>query len=131
MLLQFNHRISALCYRIRNAKNQKEVLIPCFNKKFPCPFLNKEELCDIHKIRPTDCRLFPFDIIKINNKFVWIIWEINCPITKYTNFEAPLIKMEEELIPEFKEHLEDYSKFRLDDFFKKYSFKIIRKVNLK
>jgi len=102
----------------------------CFNKKFPCLFLNKNGLCDIHNIRPTDCILFPFDILKINGEFFWVIWKIDCPILQYNNFKFCLKQLEEEIIPDFKEYLDEYSQFRLNEFLKKYKYKIIRKVNL-
>ena len=101
----------------------------CFNKKFPCPFFNKNYLCDIHNIRPVDCRFFPFDIIKINEKFFWIIWKIDCPIIEYEDFEDCLEQFEEELIPYFKTYLQEYSKFRLEEFLNKYKFEVIREVN--
>lgn len=54
-------------------------LTPEEKKQFPklanqpygkdCPFLNNKKLCDIHPNRPLDCRLFPFDVYKINGKF--------------------------------------------------------------
>lgn len=102
----------------------------CFNKDFPCSFFNENGLCDIHSIRPTDCRLFPFDILKINGEFFWVIWEIDCSIVEYNDFDLCLKRLEEEIIPYFKEYLDEYSKFRVNEFIKRYNYKIIRRVNL-
>lgn len=100
-----------------------------FNKTSQCIFLNKEGLCQIHSERPIDCRLFPFDIMNINKKFIWIIWKINsCPIAKYQNFEEVLKEFEKEIIPEFKEDLEEYSNFRTDELKENYKFEILREV---
>jgi Fe-S-cluster containining protein len=47
-----------------------------------CKFYNQEkERCSIYSIRPFDCRLFPLDIIKKNNKYYWCIYT-SCPSYK-------------------------------------------------
>lgn len=59
------------------------------NTCHPCLFY-QNELCTIHKDRPFDCRLFPFDIIKSNDKFYWIVWKLNCSISKKNKEEFEL-----------------------------------------
>lgn len=40
-----------------------------------CVFFNRRTgLCDIHNCRPVDCRLFPLDIRKIDNKYYWALF---------------------------------------------------------
>ena len=38
----------------------------------------KNNKCSIYNIRPSDCRLFPFDIIKLDNKYYLILYELHC-----------------------------------------------------
>lgn len=112
---------------------ERESLID-INEKFPCKFLSKKGSCLIHKKRPVDCRLFPFDIFKKKNNFYWVYWKANCPIVKNgtkKELEECLIDFENKIIPNFKDELEDYSKFRVKDIkniFGKPVF--LRKINL-
>jgi len=41
-----------------------------------CPFY--KDKCTIYDIRPSDCRLFPFDIKEINGKFYLIKYDLPC-----------------------------------------------------
>ena len=108
----------------------KEELIPKINTKYPCVFYNQQGLCDVHPVRPTDCRLFPFDILEIDKKYFWVTWNINCQILK-EDYEAYLEEHEQKIIPKFKEHLDEYSKFRLEEFLQNYKYKVLREVRLK
>jgi len=102
-----------------------------FNKVLPCPFLGADRLCMAHDIKPVDCRLFPFDVIKVDGELCWIIWKLNCSVIQdESRFEEYLVDLEERLIPEFRPHLNAYSSFRIDELFSKYSHKILRKVFL-
>jgi len=103
-----------------------------FNKVLPCPFLMEDGLCMIHEKKPTDCRLFPFDIIRVDGKLCWIIWKIDCfIIQEEENFEEYMKDLEEKLIPDFRPHLEAYSLFRLDELSGKYRFKVLREIRIK
>ena len=43
-----------------------------------CVFLDSDtKLCTIYENRPFDCRLFPFDINKIDGKFMWVLFTCN------------------------------------------------------
>lgn len=88
-------------------------------------------MCDIYNERPFDCRFFPFDILKLNGKFTWIIWQIKCPLVEKSKeeFKPYLEEHEQKLIPVFKDYLEDYSKFRLEEFLSKFQYKVLREVN--
>ncbi len=111
----------------------KEREINGINTCNPCKFFNKKGLCDIYDKRPFDCRFFPFDILKINGRFVWIFWKIKCPILDNGNkeeFKKYLQDHEQNLIPEFKEYLDDYSQFRLEEFLAKYQYEILREVKI-
>lgn len=83
----------------------------------------------MHEIKPVDCKLFPFDIIKKDQKFYWIIREINCPIVKNEeDFEEYLSIFEEKIIPNFIEYMEEYALFRYEELEEKWGYKIIREV---
>ena len=101
------------------------------NNKFPCKNLNKKGLCSVYDKRPTDCRLFPFDIINENNEFYWAIYKTECPISKLNkaNFKLTLKELEQKIIPKFKKYIKQYAKYKLDDL-KKYKLIKLRKVNL-
>ena len=102
-----------------------------FNKVVPCPFLREDRMCTAHDIKPVDCRLFPFDVVKIDGELQWIVWKFDCPVTAdESGFEDYLVDMEERLIPGFRPYLDAYSSFRIDELFGKYSHKVLRKVSL-
>ena len=102
-----------------------------FNKVAPCPFLMQDGLCMIHEVKPVDCRLFPFDIIRMGGEFYWIIRKIDCKITQDISIAEKYLKdMEENIIPDFAPHLDAYSLFRFDELLSKYDYEIIRKVNI-
>ena len=100
-----------------------------FNKVLPCPFLREDGLCMIHGNKPVDCRLFPFDVIRVEGELCWIIWKLNCPVIQdESRFEEYLVDLEERLIPGFRPYLNAYSSFRIDELFSKYSYKVLRQV---
>ena len=104
---------------------------PKLNTQHPCFYFSLENLCKIHSDRPFDCRLYPFDIIKIGDKLYWIFWELNCPILKNKkNFEVYLQQHEKEIIPKFTEHLFNYAEFRLEELLTKYQFRVLREVKI-
>lgn len=100
-----------------------------FNKSCPCSCLSENGLCDIQENKPVDCRLFPFDVIEDNGKFLWIVREIDCLILKdERKFEEYMQDFEERIIPSFCIHLEKYAEFRADELAGKYGFRILREV---
>jgi Fe-S-cluster containining protein len=121
-------------YKLFLTKQEKNNF-PEINKTYPCKFLNSKSLCEIHDQRPIDCRLFPFDIAKIDNKFYWIYWKTNCSVIKKgtkKELEICLKDIEKNILPKFKKHIEAYSQFRYDellDTFGKYV--IIRELHYK
>jgi Fe-S-cluster containining protein len=103
------------------------------NKTFSCYYLNKNGLCNVHKERPIDCKLFPFDILKKGDDLFWIYWKTDCPITKeYSKKELVnyLCDIEKKVLPNSKKYIKAYSQFRLSEFFDCFkSYVILRKVN--
>ena len=114
--------------RIKNCYPDKFL---SFNKTCPCSCLLENGLCGIQENKPIDCRLFPFDIVKYNGSFLWIIREVNCSIIHdETRFEEYMHDFEEKIIPSFYRHLEEYSQFRADELASKYGFRILREVQI-
>lgn len=100
-----------------------------FNNVFPCPFILGNGLCMIHESKPVDCRLFPFDIRKIDGTLYWIVWEVDCLIAQEEERFGEYVKdMEERFIPAFAPWLEAYSAFRANELASKYGFKRIKEV---
>ncbi|MBI5206813.1 MAG: hypothetical protein HY934_03385 [Candidatus Firestonebacteria bacterium] len=99
----------------------------------PCRYFDNRGLCGIHKERPYDCRFFPLDILKVKNQLFWIFWKVKCDILlnkTHKDLEPYLEEHEKKLIPGFKNYLDDYAKFRLDELVNKYGFEILREVRL-
>jgi len=97
-----------------------------------CVFWDKDIGCRIYQNRPFDCKLFPFDIYKINGIYTWVVYSCN-PETDWTWSEKILESLEEEVISEDAvKHLDAYSDLeRLNASDKSFSFIKLRKVNLK
>jgi hypothetical protein len=61
-------------------RNVNGMIIKAVNKKPNsniCIFWNECSGCSIYKQRPFDCRAYPFDILKINGRFHWIVYSCN------------------------------------------------------
>jgi len=116
--------------RIRELYPDKAKL---FNRILPCPFLTEDGLCMIHESKSVDCRLFPFDVLNLDGRLCWIIWKLDdCAIIREENrFEEYLKNLEERLISGFRPYLEAYSRFRLDELLSKYSYEVLREVQIK
>ncbi|HCU71146.1 MAG TPA: hypothetical protein DIC35_05360 [Candidatus Moranbacteria bacterium] len=112
------------------ATQEEKIRNPKINTRKPCAYLGQGELCDIYEKRPCDCRFYPFDIIKIQGSLYWVTWNIRCELLekKSLDIEKYLAHLEEEIIPNFLQHLDDYSQFRLKELKRKYRYKILRKV---
>jgi len=132
-----NHDIASTLFVTDNELNR--IKIHCLdsaetfnNGCLPCPFLKEDSLCDIHPIKPIDCRLFPFDLVKEDDRFFWIVRQIDCPITvNEENFENYLRDFEENIIPDFDQYMEEYALFRYDELAERYGYKVLREVKHK
>lgn len=104
--------------------------LPLINRNSPCAYLDKKNLCSVHTLRPFDCRLFPFDLIKDAGKFYWVIWDLNCPILKNERdrFEEYLLEHETTLIPKFKDFLEEFNDWRDAEYKARYKYEILREL---
>lgn len=95
-----------------------------------CIFWDKERGCTIYQDRPFDCRLFPFDIYKIDGDYTWIVYSCN-EDSDWSWSEKILQSLEAEIITEdVISHLEAFSDLgRLERSDKSYKFVILRKLN--
>jgi Fe-S-cluster containining protein len=111
-------------------KNTKGYALKKKSDSEECVFWNKEGGCSIYQYRPFDCRLFPFDIYKIDGEYTWIVYSCNKD-ADWSWSEEILKSMEEEVITEdVINHLEAFSDLgRLDKSDKSYEFTKLRKVN--
>jgi len=96
-----------------------------------CIFFDSEKGCTIYQSRPFDCKIFPFDIRKINGEFTWIVFSCN-PNSDWKWTESILETFEREwLTPKTIEELEYFSNTeRLEQSGKAFSYEILRKVRL-
>lgn len=77
-------------------------------KGHDCMFLNKKEQgCSIFEIRPFDCRLFPLDITKIGNEYLWILYNHCC--LPEDAVPTLLDSAKREILPYLMDDLPDYS----------------------
>ncbi|MEW6294867.1 MAG: hypothetical protein AB1467_01055 [Candidatus Diapherotrites archaeon] len=110
--------------------NHEKRKLSHINTRHPCLYFNRKELCEIYPNRPFDCRFFPFNVWESNGKFYWMIWKLNCPILNKNKekIELYLQEHEKKLIHRFKNYLNAYSKFRLEELIAKYQYEVLRKV---
>jgi Fe-S-cluster containining protein len=93
----------------------------------------KSTSCSIYENRPFDCRLFPFDIYKINGKYTWIVYSCN-PNSDWSWSESFLHALESD--PSFSNSIKylnafsDLRRLEHDNNTKAYEFQVLREVNL-
>jgi Fe-S-cluster containining protein/uncharacterized membrane protein len=98
-----------------------------------CIFWDKNSGCTIYEQRPFDCRIFPFDIFKIDGKYYWIVYSCN-PNSDWKWTEVSIKTFEEN--PQFNEILESIDLYsNLDEINKvkyldKTEYTIIREVKI-
>ena len=67
------------------------------NDSNQCPFLNSEERCSIHDIRPGLCRIFPLGRLYEDNDFKYILQVHECPYEPKTKVKIKTWISEENL----------------------------------
>ncbi len=96
-----------------------------------CIFLS-ENKCMVYLKKPFECRIYPFDILKIEEEYTWILWDA-CPVTEVANLEENFDNFERKLLNNYsKEFIQDYVRYHEKNLNKKYGnikFKIIKEVN--
>lgn len=87
----------------------------------------KNGKCSIYKLRPVDCKLFPYDVIKKEQKYYLIIYELDC-----INTEKFVIEnyCDENLIKKIITWIKDFTNDVNYTKMKNYKYKIIKEIDL-
>ena len=115
----------------RIINNVKKNIMKTKDKTDECIFFDSERGCTIYQNRPFDCKIFPFDIRKINGEFTWIVFSCN-PNSDWKWTESILERFESEwLTPKTIEELEYFTNTeRLEQSGKAFSYEVLRKVRI-
>ena len=118
-------------------RNVNGTLIKAINKKpnsNECIFWDERKGCSIYKQRPFDCRAYPFDILKIDGKFHWIVYSCN-PQSDWKWAEEYLQSLEQDkAFDEIMEKIEIFSgntSLILPKESKKTPYMVLRQINYK
>ncbi|MDH3677747.1 MAG: YkgJ family cysteine cluster protein [Nitrosopumilus sp.] len=114
----------------------KDKLVSALGKKknsTQCVFWDdKIKGCDIYESRPLDCKLYPFDILEIDDSYHWIVYSCNKDSDWHWS-EKYLDSFEKEIgFEDFMKNIDvfsDHTKMVLPDESKKTPYVILRKVN--
>lgn len=87
----------------------------------------KEGKCSIYQNRPTDCKLFPFDIIKKNSRYYLILYLLNC--YDYGDIQKESINLDN-LIDEIIPWIDNFTDKRNYTKMKKLEYQIIKEIDV-
>lgn len=96
-----------------------------------CVFLSSKGVCTIYEHRPFDCKVYPFDIYKINDEYVWIVYSCN-PESNWEWSEDLLDRFERTLLnPDMISYIDAFSSLeRLENPNSiDYEYQVLRKVD--
>ena len=112
------------CEEIKDVIDKNIFLLKAINNK--CIFY-KDGKCSIYKVRPTDCKLFPYDILRIGEKYYLVIYEIDCiDIEKFINENYCAEDLIKRIIPWIKDFTNNINYTKM----KNYKYKIIKEINI-
>lgn len=92
----------------------------------PCPFLNPDNLCNIHKRKPLACRVYPFNIIRKPEKPDELNFKINLcelgfnfyldyvPFLYQTTINNPNIPIDTETLKDIAQNMRENENFLID-----------------
>jgi len=114
---------------LREINNELKYIMKTKRNSDECIFFDSEKGCSIYQIRPFDCKIFPFDIYKINGEYTWIVYACN-PNSNWKWTESILESFESEwLTSKTIDELEYFTNNeRLDQSGKAFGYEILRKV---
>jgi Fe-S-cluster containining protein len=114
---------------LREINNKIKYIMKTKENTDECVFFNSEKGCTIYQNRPFDCKIFPFDIYKINGIYTWIVYSCN-PNSDWRWTEPILESFEKEwLTSKTMNELEYFTNNeRLDQSGKAFSYEILRNV---
>jgi Fe-S-cluster containining protein len=116
-------------------RNVNGSIIKAVNKKKNsnhCVFWDEKSMkCSIYDQRPFDCRAYPFDVLKIDGKYHWIVYSCN-PQSDWTWTESHLEMLEKDkAFAEVMEKIEIFSgntSLILPEESKKTPYAVLRQV---
>ena len=120
---EYNYLVNELNF---SKQNFKQLKFNCYNimaNNGVCPFYKNK--CTIYKFRPNDCRLFPFDIKLINNKYYLILYKLNC----YNNKDM-LNENVDDIVNAIKPYIETFACQELNQKMSQYDYIIIKEITL-
>lgn len=86
-----------------------------------CPFYNKG--CTIYDIRPSDCKLFPYDIKKIGYKYYLILYDLPCGSSNVKEDVSDVIEI-------LKTIINTYTDKKIEEKVSNFKYKIIKEIKL-
>ena len=116
-------------------RNVKGKNVMALNKKkgsTQCIFWDENKKnCSIYEHRPFDCRAYPFDILRVNNKFHWIVYSCNTDSNwKWTDAYLEMFEKDESF-DEIRKNMEIFSnntELILPEESKKTEYTVLREV---
>jgi len=98
-----------------------------------CHFWDSKVGCRIYQHRPLECRMFPFDIHKIDNEYRWVVYTCN-PNSDWQWAESYLQMLETDpVFPELMENIEEFtdlSRMEENSGEIQYPYKILRRIQI-
>lgn len=91
------------------------------NIKGVCPFYKNG--CSIYDIRPSDCRLFPYDLKEIDGKYYLIQYDLPCG-SKNVNENV------EDIIDVLKTIITTYTDKKIEEKVNLFEYKIIKEIKI-
>lgn len=95
-----------------------------------CIFLDENKRCSLYEGRPNDCFLFPFDILKIQGKYQWIIYD--CRDEKQVSTSDMMVDFLEgtEEFKNLSKYIDEFSTYYDPSIMGKFRYRVIREVRL-
>lgn len=84
-----------------------------------CPFYKNG--CTIYDIRPSDCRLFPYDLKEINNQYYLIKYNLPCGSNKVNENVDNVVEV-------LKTIIKTYTNKKIEEKVNKLNYTIIKKI---
>lgn len=115
-----------LCY---DNNDDKELFQKLTNECFNITTINNNCIfydgnCKIYNSRPYDCRLYPYDIKKINGKFFLVIYKLDC--IQYKNFLGNVDYLIEKIKPFINTFTDMHYNSKLNDL----EYTIIKEIQI-
>lgn len=105
-------------------KNFSKINNECYNliaQDGTCPFYKNK--CIIYNNRPNDCKLFPFDIKIIDDKFYLILYKLDC-----FNHTEMLNENVNDIIEEIKPYIQTFASKELNQKMHLLDYSIIKEI---